>query len=86
MEAQEPLGEDRGVIVNTASVAAYAGQIGQIAYSASKGAVVALTLPAARVLASSQIRVVTIAPGLVETPMMAGLPGAARAALSSKTP
>ena len=67
------LGEDRGVIVNTASVAAYDGQIGQIAYSASKGAVVALTLPAARELASSQIRVVTIAPGLMETPMMLSL-------------
>ena len=78
MKAQEPLGEDRGVIVNTASVAAYDGQIGQIAYSASKGAVVSLTLPAARELASSQIRVVTIAPGLMETPMMAGLPEAAR--------
>ena len=86
MKAQEPLGEDRGVIVNTASVAAYDGQIGQIAYSASKGAVVALTLPAARELASSQIRVVTIAPGLMETPMMAGLPEAAREALSTKTP
>ena len=86
MRTQEPLGEDRGVIVNTASVAAYDGQIGQIAYSASKGAVVALTLPAARELASSQIRVVTIAPGLMETPMMAGLPEAAREALSTKTP
>ncbi|MCK6058075.1 SDR family NAD(P)-dependent oxidoreductase [Micrococcus luteus] len=86
MKAQEPLGEDRGVIVNTASVAAYDGQIGQIAYSASKGAVVALTLPAARELASSQIRVVTIAPGLMETPMMAGLPEAAREVLSTKTP
>ncbi|MBO1029329.1 MULTISPECIES: SDR family NAD(P)-dependent oxidoreductase [Micrococcus] len=86
MKAQEPLGEDRGVIVNTASVAAYDGQIGQIAYSASKGAVVSLTLPAARELASSQIRVVTIAPGLMETPMMAGLPEAAREALSTKTP
>jgi len=86
MKEQEPFGEDRGVIVNTASVAAYDGQIGQIAYSASKGAVVSLTLPAARELASSQIRVVTIAPGLMETPMMAGLPEAAREALATKTP
>ena len=86
MQGQEPHGEDRGVIVNTASVAAYDGQIGQIAYAASKGAVVSLTLPAARELATSQIRVVTIAPGLMETPMMAGLPEAAREALATKTP
>ncbi|GAA2031800.1 3-hydroxyacyl-CoA dehydrogenase [Yaniella flava] len=78
--------EDRGVLINTASVAAYDGQIGQIAYAASKGAVASLTLPAARELASSQIRVVTIAPGLFETPMMAGLPDEARAALATKTP
>ena len=86
MQGREPQGEDRGVIVNTASVAAYDGQIGQIAYAASKGAVVSLTLPAARELAASQIRVVTIAPGLMETPMMAGLPEAAREALATKTP
>lgn len=86
MQGQELWGEDRGVIVNTASVAAYDGQIGQIAYAASKGAVVALTLPAARELAKSAIRVVTIAPGLMETPMMAGLPEAAREALATKTP
>ena len=86
MKEQEPHGEDRGVIVNTASVAAYDGQIGQIAYAASKGAVVSLTLPAARELAKSQVRVVTIAPGLMETPMMAGLPEAAREALATKTP
>lgn len=86
MQGQDLLGEDRGVIVNTASVAAYDGQIGQIAYAASKGAVVSLTLPAARELAKSQIRVVTVAPGLMETPMMAGLPEAAREALATKTP
>ena len=86
MQGQELWGEDRGVIVNTASVAAYDGQIGQIAYAASKGAVVSMTLPAARELAQSAIRVVTIAPGLMETPMMAGLPEAARTALATKTP
>lgn len=86
MQGQELWGEDRGVIVNTASVAAYDGQIGQIAYAASKGAVVSMTLPAARELAQSAIRVVTIAPGLMETPMMAGLPEAAREALATKTP
>ncbi len=64
---------ERGVIVNTASVAAYDGQIGQAAYSASKGGVVSMTLPIARDLASSGIRVVTIAPGLFLTPMMGGL-------------
>lgn len=86
MKEQELWREDRGVIVNTASVAAFDGQIGQIAYSASKGAVHSLTLPAARELASSRIRVVTVAPGLFETPMMAGLPEAAREALATKTP
>ncbi|MDY6056095.1 SDR family NAD(P)-dependent oxidoreductase [Micrococcus sp.] len=86
MKEQELWGEDRGVIVNTASVAAFDGQIGQIAYSASKGAVHSLTLPAARELAASQIRVVTIAPGLMETPMMAGLPETARQSLATKTP
>lgn len=86
MRGQELWGEDRGVIVNTASVAAFDGQIGQIAYAASKGAVHSLTLPAARELASSQIRVLTVAPGLMETPMMAGLPDAARESLATKTP
>lgn len=85
MRANGLSGEDRGVIINTASVAAFEGQIGQIAYAASKGAVASMTLPAARELASSQIRVVTIAPGLFETPMMAGLPEAAREALQAKT-
>jgi short subunit dehydrogenase/thiolase-like protein len=72
--AAEPLGEERGVIVNTASVAAFDGQIGQAAYSASKGGVVGMTLPIARDLAQVRIRVVTIAPGLFDTPLLAGLP------------
>ena len=70
----ELIGEERGVIVNTASVAAFDGQIGQAAYSASKGGVVGMTLPIARDLASKAIRVVTIAPGLFDTPLLAGLP------------
>ena len=70
----EPVGEERGVIVNTASVAAFDGQIGQAAYSASKGGVVGLTLPVARDLSRSLIRVVTIAPGLFKTPLLASLP------------
>ncbi len=75
MAALEPLeDEERGVIVSTASVAAYDGQIGQAAYSASKGGIVGLTLPAARELARHGIRVMTIAPGLIATPMMTGLP------------
>src|SRR5580765_5162525 len=76
-------GEERGVIVNTASVAAFDGQIGQAAYSASKGGVVGLTLPVARDLASLQIRVMTIAPGVFDTPMMAMLPEPARQQLSA---
>jgi NAD(P)-dependent dehydrogenase (short-subunit alcohol dehydrogenase family) len=81
-------GEDgeRGVVVNTASVAAYDGQIGQAAYAASKGGVVALTLPVARELASSGIRVVTIAPGIFETPMLAALPEAAKESLGKQVP
>lgn len=82
----EPVDGERGVIINTASVAAFEGQIGQIAYSASKAGVAGFTLPAARELASSLIRVVTIAPGLFETPMMAGLPQNARDTLATKTP
>ncbi|MBU5899405.1 SDR family NAD(P)-dependent oxidoreductase, partial [Vibrio cholerae O1] len=78
--------EERGVIVNTASVAAFDGQIGQIAYSASKGAVAAVTLPMARELAASLIRVVTIAPGIFETPMMAGLPAEAQESLGKSVP
>jgi NAD(P)-dependent dehydrogenase (short-subunit alcohol dehydrogenase family) len=77
---------ERGVCVNTASIAAYEGQIGQVAYAASKGGVVGLTLPVARELAATGIRIMTIAPGLFETPMMAGLPEAAREALGDVTP
>jgi NAD(P)-dependent dehydrogenase (short-subunit alcohol dehydrogenase family) len=76
----------RGVCVNTASIAAYEGQIGQAAYAASKGGVVSLTLPAARDLAAVGIRVVTIAPGLFETPMLAGLSEPARQALAASIP
>ncbi|MBP8806613.1 MAG: SDR family NAD(P)-dependent oxidoreductase [Kofleriaceae bacterium] len=74
---------ERGVIVNTASVAAYDGQIGQIAYAASKAGVVGMTLPAARDLAPTGIRVCTIAPGLMDTPMLAALPEDKRAALAA---
>ncbi len=76
----------RGVIVNTASVAAYEGQIGQVAYAASKGAVVAMTLPAARDLADRLIRVCTIAPGLFRTPMLAALPQEAQDSLAASVP
>ncbi len=76
---------ERGVIVNTASVAAYEGQVGQAAYAASKGGIASLTLPAARELARFGVRVVTIAPGLIETPMFDGLPDAAREALNALT-
>jgi NAD(P)-dependent dehydrogenase (short-subunit alcohol dehydrogenase family) len=89
MSKQEPVGrdgEERGVIVNTASVAAYDGQIGQAAYSASKGGVVGMTLPIARDLASMLIRVNTIAPGTFDTPMLAGLPEPQRQALASVIP
>jgi NAD(P)-dependent dehydrogenase (short-subunit alcohol dehydrogenase family) len=82
----ELIGEERGVIVNTASVAAFDGQIGQAAYSASKGGVVGLTLPVARDLASKAIRVVTIAPGLFDTPLLASLPEEARASLGKQVP
>lgn len=78
--------EERGVIINTASVAAYEGQIGQTAYSASKGGIVSLTLPAARELAQFGIRVNTIAPGLVDTPMFSKISEEARAALASSVP
>jgi NAD(P)-dependent dehydrogenase (short-subunit alcohol dehydrogenase family) len=76
----------RGVIVNTASVAAFDGQIGQPAYAASKGAVHAMTLPIARELARHGIRVCTIAPGIMQTPMMAGLPDAAQQSLGEQVP
>ncbi|PWE38152.1 3-hydroxyacyl-CoA dehydrogenase [Pseudomonas prosekii] len=77
---------ERGVIINTASVAAYDGQIGQAAYAASKGAIVSLTLPAARELARFGIRVMTIAPGIFETPMMAGMTEEVRASLAAGVP
>jgi NAD(P)-dependent dehydrogenase (short-subunit alcohol dehydrogenase family) len=88
MLANEPAGDDgeRGVIVNTASIAAWDGQIGQVAYAASKGGVVALTLPAARDLAGSGIRVCAIAPGLFDTPLLAGLPAEARTQLAASIP
>ena len=83
MAALDPVGADgeRGLVVNTASIAAFEGQVGQCAYAASKAGVVGLTLPAARELARSGIRVVTIAPGLIQTPMMDGLPPAAQESL-----
>lgn len=83
---QEPLDGDRGVIVNTASVAAFDGQIGQPAYAASKGAVHAMTIPVARELARYGIRVCTIAPGIMETPMLMGLPQAAQDSLGQQVP
>ena len=87
MSSNEPLESgERGVIVNTASVAAFDGQIGQVAYAASKGGVVSLTLPVARELARSGIRVMTIAPGIFDTPMMAGLPEYARVSLGNQVP
>jgi NAD(P)-dependent dehydrogenase (short-subunit alcohol dehydrogenase family) len=86
MARNEPVDEGRGVIVNTASIAAYEGQIGQAAYSASKGGIVGMTLPIARDLASVGIRVVTIAPGLFDTPLLAGLPPQARESLGASVP
>lgn len=88
MAKNEPTGADgeRGVIVNTASVAAFDGQVGQVAYAASKGGVVAMTLPVARDLASVGIRVMAIAPGIFDTPMMAGLPESARESLGKQVP
>jgi len=84
--ATDPVDGERGVIVNTASVAAFDGQIGQAAYSASKGGVVGMTLPIARDLADKQIRVMTIAPGLFKTPMLEGLPEEAQASLGAQVP
>jgi NAD(P)-dependent dehydrogenase (short-subunit alcohol dehydrogenase family) len=83
---EAPVGEERGVIINTASVAAFEGQIGQIAYAASKGGVVGLTLPAARDLAQHKIRVNTIAPGLFLTPLLMGLSEEARTSLGAQVP
>ncbi len=87
MAAGEPSESgERGVIVNTASVAAFEGQIGQAAYSASKGGIVGMMLPIARELARSGIRVVTIAPGIFDTPLLAGLPEPARVSLGQQVP
>jgi NAD(P)-dependent dehydrogenase (short-subunit alcohol dehydrogenase family) len=87
MLANDPDDEgERGVCINTASIAAYDGQIGQLAYSASKGGIVGMTLPAARDLASAGIRVMTIAPGLFDTPLLAGLPEETRQALGEQVP
>jgi len=88
MSAQGEMGEakERGVIINTASIAAYEGQIGQAAYAASKGGIVSLTLPAAREFAKSGIRVNAIAPGPVDTPMVAGMPPEVRASLEATIP
>lgn len=86
LSAADTIGEERGVIINTASVAAYDGQIGQAAYAASKGGVVAMTLPVARDLAQHRIRVVTIAPGIFLTPMLMGLPQAAQDSLGLQVP
>ncbi len=86
MAANEPADGDRGVIINTASVAAFDGQVGQAAYAASKGGVAGMTLPIARDLADKQIRVMTIAPGLFLTPMLQGLPQEAQDSLGKQTP
>lgn len=86
MQLNEPVDGERGVIVNTASVAAFDGQIGQAAYSASKGAVAAMTLPIAREFAASLIRVMTIAPGIFETPMMTAMSEETKISLGSQVP
>jgi NAD(P)-dependent dehydrogenase (short-subunit alcohol dehydrogenase family) len=86
MLGNEPVDGDRGVIVNTACIAAFDGQIGQAAYAASKGGIVGLTLSAARDLADKAIRVMTIAPGTFETPMLAGLPGEVKELLEKQVP
>ncbi len=86
LSAAEPIGEERGVIINTASVAAFEGQVGQAAYSASKGGIVGMTLPIARDLAQFGIRVMGIAPGIFYTPMMAGMPQNVQDALGKQVP
>ncbi|MEM7268529.1 MAG: SDR family NAD(P)-dependent oxidoreductase [Pseudomonadota bacterium] len=88
MSAADPVNKEneRGVIINTASVAAYDGQIGQLAYAASKGGVVSMTLPMARDMSRAGVRVMTIAPGLFMTPMMAGLPEEAQQSLGAQVP
>ncbi|OGT43233.1 MAG: 3-hydroxy-2-methylbutyryl-CoA dehydrogenase [Gammaproteobacteria bacterium RIFCSPHIGHO2_12_FULL_40_19] len=88
MSAQNPVNDigERGVIINTASVAAFEGQLGQVAYSASKGGIVAMTLPAARELSKFGIRVMTIAPGVMQTPMMAGMTAEIQESLAADIP
>ncbi len=86
MAGLDLVGEERGVIINTASVAAFDGQIGQASYSASKGGVVGMTLPIARDLSTLNIRVVTLAPGLFDTPLLASLPEEARRSLGGQVP
>ena len=86
VDSEPDEGGERGVCVNTASIAAFDGQIGQVAYSASKGGIVGMTLPAARDLASRGVRVVTIAPGTFDTPLLAALPEGARAELGNQIP
>jgi 3-hydroxyacyl-CoA dehydrogenase / 3-hydroxy-2-methylbutyryl-CoA dehydrogenase len=86
MLSNEPVDDERGVCVNTASIAAFDGQIGQLAYSASKGGIVGMTLPAARDLAGAGIRVCTIAPGTFDTPLLGGLPQGHRDALGQAIP
>jgi NAD(P)-dependent dehydrogenase (short-subunit alcohol dehydrogenase family) len=88
MTILEPIGEsqERGILINTASIAAFEGQIGQVAYSASKGGVCAMTLPAARELAQFNIRVMTIAPGLIHTPLLESLPDEVQQSLAANIP
>ena len=86
MATQEPVGDERGVIINAASIAAFDGQIGQAAYASSKGGIVGMTLPVARDLATKLIRCVAIAPGTFDTPMLAGLPTEARRKLADGIP
>lgn len=86
LHTADPIGEERGVIINTASVAAYEGQIGQAAYAASKGGVVGMTLPIAREFARFGIRVMTIAPGIFWTPLLASLPQEAQDSLGQQVP
>jgi NAD(P)-dependent dehydrogenase (short-subunit alcohol dehydrogenase family) len=86
MAATDPVDGERGVVVTTSSVAAFDGQVGQAAYAASKGAVAAMTLPVARELAAHAVRVVSVAPGVFETPLVAGLRDDVRASLGSQVP
>ena len=86
MMRAKPINQERGVIINTASIAAYEGQIGQAAYSASKGGIVSMTLPLAREFASQGIRVNTIAPGLIGTPLLLGMPQEVQDSLAGTVP